>query len=302
MHIIADSAADLPIGRWEEIGVTMIAHTITLGNETLRNGRDITSVQFYEKLQSTGLFPTTSQPSPGEYTEVFHETMITRGEHDILVLSVSSGLSGTYNAAKAAIEMTDDADSITLWDSRNLSAAYGWLIEAAALAKAAGYSKAEIIAMLEKMKRQCHSIFTLDEMKYLVHGGRISHLQGLLANVLNLKPLIFVNHETGKYDQIGRARTIKKAYSGLVDYMQTLFPAGTPMHVQLVHGHNPEGVATLRELIAPIYPDVTWRDPIEMSPVLGAHTGPTMTGLAFAPQSMFDELPFFTPQNVSWKK
>lgn len=301
MHIIADSAADLPVGRCDELGVTMIAHTITLGDETLRNGRDITSVAFYEKLAQTGLFPTTSQPSPGEYTEVFHETMITRGEQDILVLSVSSGLSGTYNAAKAAMEMTDDAD-IVLWDSRTLSAAYGWLIEAAALAKDAGYSKAEILDMLNKMMPQCHSIFTLDETKYLVHGGRISHLQGLLANILNLKPLIFVNHQTGKYDQIGRARTIKKAYVGLVDYMQTLFPAGTPLHVQLVHGHNPDGVATLRELIAPVYADVTWRDPIEMSPVLGAHTGPTMTGLAFAPQAMFDELPFYTPANASWKK
>lgn len=298
MHIIADSAADLPSPRWEELGVTMVTLNIILGQETFQSGRDLSGAEFYQKLIDTGLFPTTSQPAPGDFAQIFQEVTIREEDLDLLVMTISSGLSGTYNAAKTAVEMTEKAD-ITLYDSRNLSAAYGWQVEAAALANRAGWSKSQILEMLEKMKPQCHSIYTLDDMKYLVHGGRISHLQGLLANVLNLKPMIFVNHETGKYDQIGRARTISKAYKGLVDYMLTRYPKGTHLHVQQVHGQNEAGLAAMRPLIEEQY-TVTWRDPIPVSPALGAHTGPSLIGLAFAPQSMFDELPFYA--DADWKQ
>lgn len=301
MHIIGDSAADLPEGRWAELGVTMVPHTITLGEETLRNQLDVTSIEFYQKLAETGLMPTTSQPSPGEFVELFKKAAADSSDNDLLVITVSAGLSGTFNAAKAAVEMTDGIN-VTLHDSGALSAEYGWQIEAAALANQAGWERDTIIEMVSEIGSKSHSIFTLDDTKYLVHGGRISHLQGLLANILSIRPLVFVSHETGKYDQIGRARTTKKAYQGLVDYMTAIYPPDTHLHIQLVEADNKPGLAMLKELIEATYSTITWRDSIAMSPVLGAHTGPTMAGLAFCPQEVFDKLPFYTPENAGWKK
>jgi len=270
----------------------MVPLMITLGDQTYQSGRDISSAEFYQKLVDSEIFPTTSQPSPGDFAEAYKEILMQEDELELLVMCISSGLSGTYNAAQTAAESIEKAD-ITIYDSRNLSVAFGWQVEAAALANRAGWSKAQILEMLEKMRSQCHSIFTLDEMKYLVHGGRISHLQGLLANVLSLKPMIYVDHTSGKYEQIGRARTLKRAFQGLVDYMLSVYPADTHLRVQLVHGQNEAGVSALRQLIESNYQRITWRETTPVSPALGAHTGPTLVGVAFAPQSIFDELPFY---------
>ncbi len=134
----------------------------------------------------------------------------------ILSIHISSGLSGTLNSAKVVAEMVPEAD-ITFWDSKTLSAALGWQVQAAALAAVKNWPINKILERLEKIRDQVNGMFTLKEMRYLIHGGRVSHIKGLMAQVLNIKPIIEVEHERGTYNNAGQAVTFKRAINQLAE-------------------------------------------------------------------------------------
>ena len=115
-------------------------------------------------------------------------------------------------------------------------------------------------------------------------------MKGLVASLLNIKPIIGVEKQNGTYEQLGQARTFSRALDGLVDYMKKLHPLGKELRVQVLHALNPEGAEELREKIDQAF-QVRWLPTGSMSLVLGAHTGPSMVGVAFAPQDIFDDLP-----------
>jgi DegV family protein with EDD domain len=133
-------------------------------------------------------------------------------------------------------------------------------------------------------------LYTLKELKYLIHGGRISHLKGLIASVLNLKPLIGVEKEGGTYVQLGQARSFKGAVKGLVDLIAGQHAPGSALRTQVLHSHNSEGAAMLREQVDRRF-ECSWLPVGPISLVLGAHTGPSMVGVAYAPQAVFADLP-----------
>jgi DegV family protein with EDD domain len=208
---------------------------------------------------------------------------------DILSIHISSGLSGTVNAARAGAEMTPEAH-VTIFDSKTLSGAEGWLVEAAARAAKAGWSKERILALLERISAITDTIYTLATLRYLIHGGRINHIKGLLAQVLNIKPLIGVEKVHGTYVQQGQARTLDKAILKIADYVMEHFAPGTEMRFQVLHGHNAAGAALLHERLEHLF-KCTFLPTGSIAPVLGAHTGPGLVGLAFAPMSAFPEMP-----------
>lgn len=144
--------------------------------------------------------------------------------------------------------------------------------------------------MLGRIREGSDSIYTLKDLKYLIHGGRISHMKGLLASLLNIKPIIGVEKENGTYVQLGQERTFNRALDGLVKQMKKLHPTGKELRVQVLHALNYEGAEMLREKIDKAF-KVNWLPIGSMSLVLGAHTGPSMVGVAFAPEEIFDELP-----------
>jgi DegV family protein with EDD domain len=130
---------------------------------------------------------------------------------------------------------------------------------------------------MERVGAATDSIFTLQDLKYLIHGGRISHMKGLIASLLNIKPMIGVEKAGGTYEQLGQARTFKGAVKGLVKIMVKQHAPGSGMRVQVLHSYNPEGAAILREQIDQRF-DCTWMPGGFMSLVLGAHTGPSIPG------------------------
>ncbi|MGC9358236.1 MAG: DegV family protein, partial [Anaerolineae bacterium] len=189
---------------------------------------------------------------------------------------ISSGLSGTFNSALEGAKMVGDAN-ITHWDTLTLSGAEGWQVEAAARAAKAGWPLQKILALLEQVRDVTETIFTLPDLKYLIHGGRISHITGLVASVLNLKPLISVSKEDGRYYQRGRARTFKRAVAKLVDVIAEDVPLGAPLRVQVMHAEGPEAAAQLHDLLDENF-ECTWLPMSSIAPVLGAHTGPGLVG------------------------
>ena len=208
---------------------------------------------------------------------------------DILSIHMSSGLSGTFNSAQAGAELVPEANVVHI-DTKTLSAAAGWQVEAAALGLRAGWSTERIVALMQRIGAASDSAYTLKELKYLIHGGRISHMKGLIASMLNLKPLIGVEKEGGTYVQHGQARSFKGAIKGLVELMAQRHTPGSALRVQVLHSYNPEGAAQLREVVDQRF-DCTWLPVGPMSLVLGAHTGPSMVGVAYAPLTAFADLP-----------
>ena len=289
MQIVTDSGTDLGLSpeRAAELGIHIVPLIVTLDGQSYRERIDIEPAAFYRLLAETDSLPTTSQPAVGNLAELYRRLAAT--DPQILSIHMSSGLSGTYNAALAAADLVPEAQ-VTHVDTKTLSAAAGWQVEAAALALHAGWTLDKVLALVARIKAASNSIFTLDELKYLIHGGRISHMKGLIASMLNLKPLIGVEKEDGTYEQRGQVRTFKRAVRGLVDLIAKQHAPGSALRVQVRHAHNAEGAEMLRQEIDQRF-DCTWLPVAHMSLVLGAHTGPSMIGVAYAPPAAFKDVP-----------
>jgi DegV family protein with EDD domain len=289
MQIVTDSGTDLSLspGQLAELDIHIVPLLVTLEGKSYREGVDIQPEDFYPLLEESDSFPTTSQPSAGDFAEIYKK--LAAVDPDILSIHMTSGLSGTYNAARAGADMALEAN-VTLVDTKTLSAAAGWQVEAAAKANKAGWSLEKILALMARIGEASDSMYTLKELKYLIHGGRISHMKGLIASMLNIKPLIGVEKVNGTYVQLGQVRTFKRAVKGLVDLMAQQHASGSALRTQVLYSNNPEGADMLRELVDQRF-DCTWYPLGPMSLVLGAHTGSSMVGVAFAPLDVFAEIP-----------
>lgn len=289
MQIVTDSAVDLGLSPEEQraLDIHVVPLIVHLEGQSYREGIDITADEFYRRLAETGAMPTTSQPSPGDFEAVYRA--LAADDPEILSIHMSSGLSGTFNSAGTAAESVPSA-RVTLVDTKTLSAGAGWQVEAAARALKAGWPLESILALVRRIQQQTHTFFTLRELKYLIHGGRISHMKGLIASVLDLKPMIGVENERGTYVQMGQARSFAAAIRGLSELPGKFVARGTALRAQVAHAANPEAAEELRQATAKLF-DCTWRATGRLSMVLGAHTGPTMVGLVAAPLSAFADVP-----------
>jgi DegV family protein with EDD domain len=289
MQIVTDSGTDLslPPEQVAELNIHVVPLVVTLEGKSYREGVDIQPGEFYRLLAATDSLPITSQPSAGAFAGTYRQLAAT--DPDVLSIHISSGLSGTVNAARVGAEQVPEAN-VTIVDAKTLSAAAGWQVEAAARAAKAGWLKEQILALIERIGEASDSIYTLKELKYLIHGGRISHMKGLVASVLRIKPLIGVEKEGGTYVQLGQLRSFQRAVKGLVDLIAQQHVPGSALRLQVLHAYNPEGAAMLREMVDQRF-DCTWLPLGPMSLVLGAHTGPSMVGVAYAPLAAFAEIP-----------
>lgn len=280
MQIVTDSGTDIYLTAEERraLNIHVVPLVVTLDGKSYREEIDITAEGFYPLLEASNNLPTTSQPSAGDFAAVYRD--LAQTDPDILSIHLTAGLSGTFNSAQAGAELVPEA-RVTHVNTKTLSAAAGWQVKAAARAVLAGWPLDRILPMLQKISDASESIYTLEELKYLIHGGRISHMKGLIASLLNIKPMIGVEKKGGTYVQKGQARTFKGAVKGLVDIMLRSHPEGTRLQVQVLHAWNPEGGAMLKEQINLHYV-CDWLPMGPMSLVLGAHTGRSMVGVAYA--------------------
>jgi len=288
MQIVTDSGLDILLSPDElkELNIHVVPLIVSLDGKSYREDVDIGPEEFYQLLEKSDNLPSTSMPSVGEFADLYRE--LAKDDPDILSIHISSGLSGTYHTAKTGAEMVKDAN-ITVVDSKTLSAAGGWQVEVAAGAAKVGKSLDEILALIKMVSDASDSIFTIKELKYLIHGGRISHMKGLVASLLNIKPIIGVDKTSGKYEQWGQERSFKKALRKLVDLIAEQHGEGASLRVQVLHSYCPEDGEMLKEMMANRF-DCHFLPTSTISLVLGAHTGKTMVGAAYAPESAFEEL------------
>ena len=289
MQIVTDSGTDLNFTPEQaaEFNVHIVPLHVTLDEKSFREGVDIQPQDFYQLLAETDSLPITSQPSAGEFADLYRR--LATKDPDILSIHMTSGLSGTYNSALAGAEMVPEAN-VTHVDTKTLSAAAGWQVEAAARAVKAGWAKDQILPLIQRIGHAAESVYTLNELKYLIHGGRISHMKGIIASLINIKPIIGVEKENGTYVQLAQVRTFKGALKGLVNQMLRKHEPGSELKVQVLHSMNPEGASILREEIDKVF-KCSWLPIGPMSLVLGAHTGPSMVGVGYAALEVFEDIP-----------
>ena len=286
MQIVTDSGADLSPVQRQGISVHSVPLVITLDGQSYRSGIDIQPDEFYKLLSASKNFPTTSQPSPADFADLYRE--VAKSDPEILSIHISSGLSGTINAARVGAGMVPEA-KVTFVDTKTLSAAEGWQVEAAARAILQDWPLDRILATLKKINDASDTIFTLTTLRYLIHGGRISHIRGLIGQLLDVKPAIGVDKTDGKYAQRGTARTLSKAIKMLPDLIARQHAPGTPLRGQIVHGDNPDGVAALQSVMEAQYP-MQWVPTMDVAPALGAHTGSGLIGVAYGPAAAYTDM------------
>ncbi|MEW5717216.1 MAG: DegV family protein [Chloroflexota bacterium] len=287
MQIVSDRGMDLAPEQAQGLNIHLVPLTLTLDGKSYRSGVDIQPDEFYRLLVATESFPTTSQPSAGDFAEVYRRLAAT--DPEILSIHISSGLSGTLDAARAGAALVPEA-RVTFVDTKTLSGAEGWQVEAAARALQAGWSKEKILDLVARVSAATDTLFTLTTLKYLIHGGRISHLKGLLGSVLNLKPIIGVEKEHGKYASHSQGRTLEQAIAKIGEHIAAQHKPGAALRAQVMHGANPDGAALLRARLDQLF-KCAWLPTASIAPVLGAHTGPSLVGVAYAPVAAYPELP-----------
>jgi DegV family protein with EDD domain len=287
MQIVTDRACDLSAEQLKGLKINYVPMRLTLDGKSYTSGEDLSSEAFYDLLEKSDDFPTTSQPSAGEFAELYRR--LAQEDPEILSIHISSGLSGTLSSAQAAAEMVPEA-KVTFWDTKTLSCPEAWQVEAAARYLIAGWSLDKIFPKLEEIGKNSEGMFTLDTLKYLIHGGRISHLKGLVASVLQLRPVIAVDKEQGKYYSRAQERTIKRAIHKIADIVTEIYSEGSDLRVQLIHGKNPDGLAILRERMTEKF-NCHWTPTVAVGPILGAHTGAGLIGLAVGPVNIFKDIP-----------
>lgn len=289
MQIVTDSGTDVNFtsDQMKEYNVHVVPLIVTLGGRSYKEGLEIQPEEFYQLLDQSTELPVTSQPAVGEFAKLYRE--LAKMDTEILSIHISSGLSGTSASARAAAEMVPEA-KVTVVDSLSLSAPAGWQVEAAARAAKAGWTREKILELIQQISESTDVIYTLKELKYLIHGGRISHLKGLLAAVLNIKPFIGVEKERGTYISQGQARSFANAVKGLGEFVSRKVKPGMALRTQVVHASNPEGAQALVDEISRRF-HCEWVPTRQLSLVLGAHVGRSMVGVAFAPVEIFEVIP-----------
>ena len=189
IRILTDSACDLSADELKRCGITAVPLSIHFGADTYRDGETLGKDRFYELLQSSPVFPQTSQPSPGDFERHFEEAK--RAGDEVVAVLISSALSGTYQGAQIARAMAD-YDKIFLVDSLTATVGERLLLLEAVKLRDAGKSAAEIAEALEALKKRITIWACLDTLEYLYKGGRLSRTAAGIGTLANMKPIITV--------------------------------------------------------------------------------------------------------------
>ena len=285
MKIVTDCAADLTPQERDEFDITEAPLFIQFPEGEI-NASEISPDDFYNRLEAMRpAIPTTAQPSAGIFQELYERLAETKEE--ILSVHISSGLSGTINSAvNGAAQMKEKL--VTTIDTMTLSGGERFQVLAAAKAVKLGWELDAIKERLDAIREKTEVIYTLETLEYLARGGRIGRVQALAGSLLNLKPIIRVDHADGKYSTVGKGRTIKKNVATMVNHLNDMH-GETPLWVTVLHGRFEKGAEQMKAAIESGL-NIAKLEVIRISPVLGVHTGPGIVGAAIVPMNLMEDL------------
>ncbi|HEY1014799.1 MAG TPA: DegV family protein [Herpetosiphonaceae bacterium] len=268
--IVTDSTSDIPPALAKALDIHIIPLQVNFGSESFADGVELTSEQFYGKLEASQALPTTSQPSVGAFEELYRK--VGGKDQPIVSVHISSKLSGTIRSAQQAVELLPDQE-IHVVDAEHTTMALGWIAILAARAAKAGKGADEIAAMVAGLPKRTFLYAALDTLRYLEKGGRIGKTRALLGTMLNVKPIIHVsNGEVMPFEQV---RTKKKAHARLLDVAREIGPFE---ELCVLHGRAEEDAKAFAQQLSDVHP----AEKIviaEIGSVVGVHVGPGCIGI-----------------------
>ncbi len=271
VKIVTDSTADIPPSLLEEYDIRVVPICIQFGTETYLEGVDIDRPTFFRRLEE--VMPTSTQPSPGQFLEVYRG--LAEEGHSILSIHITSRHSGTYQSALLARSMIPEAD-IEVFDSLSISMGTGYQVLAAARAAEKGKSVGEILQLLEGIRSRMNIYFTVATLKYLRRSGRVGRLAGVLASLLNVKPIIKV--EDGLLEAFEKVRTRGKSLDRLVELTAEAVGTTDPVKLAVVHAEVPEEADALRIRLEATF-NCDEMHVVDMACSLIVHGGPGTIGV-----------------------
>jgi DegV family protein with EDD domain len=266
LKIVTDSVSDIPPHVAEELGITVIPVLVCFGEEVFRDGIDLTTEQFYEKLVKSEVLPTTAVPS----LDIFARTFAKLAEEtdEILAIMLSSKLSGAYNAALQSVGLMESDCRVVVVDSGSAVMAQGFIVIKAAQAAQAGASLDEVVEVVNKNIPRAEMRASLATLEFLQRGGRIGKAQAFLGSMLKINPIVTL--KDGVVEPVSRVHSRAKAVDALYEYVAS-FKYIEELAVE--DAACPEDGDILVERLGAIFPkERIYRS--GTTPVIGAHTGP----------------------------
>lgn len=273
LRIVTDSSAGLPRDLLEAYGIEVVPLNVQFGRTSYQEGVDIDNTQFYQMLSQAEQLPTTSQPSAGQFHEVY--SRLVAGGDSVISIHISSKLSGTCQSAMAAKGMLPEAD-ITVVDTLSVSMGHGLVVLAAAEAVQKGKGQDEVVALVEQVINGMQILFIVDTLEYLQKGGRIGGAAAFLGTLLSLKPLLEIRD--GGVEPLERVRTRRKAVRRALEVLAERFDGQGPLRLLVLHAECPEDAEQLAKRMREMLPCGSLHL-AELSPVIGTHGGPGTLGL-----------------------
>jgi DegV family protein with EDD domain len=275
IRIITDSTCEAPNALMQHPAVSVLPLSVVFGQTALRDGIDITRDEFWRRLPTADPLPSTSQATPGDFLALFKQ--FTTAGDEVIAVTLSAKLSGTYDAAASARNSLPSAP-IDVIDSRTISVGLGLMLQEAVSMVEAGASRDEIVARLIRMREKIHIIFVLETLEYLQRGGRIGKAQAFIGTLLKFKPLLAI--VDGEVVPVTRVRSRAKALETMQETLLQRVPQrGAQVRLSLTQAVAAEEARTVGDKLAASFgtaqPFIA-----ALGPVIGVHVGPGTIGVA----------------------
>ena len=266
VRIVTDSAADLPSAIVKELGITIVPAYVHIGNQSYRDGVDISCDELYDQLVNNSLHVTTAQATPTDFRKVFED--LSKEADEIISIQMSGKFSGTIGAARQGKELENTESDITVIDSGTISMSLGIIAMSAARLARINAPVAAIIAEIQDAMKNTRLMGTFDTLKYLARGGRIGRAKALVGSVLNVKPLVTVRD--GELAPIGNVRTRAKSLEKLFDFVNN---TADIKEIAVLHNTTPDEARILKDRFSTLV-SAEHLYAARLGPAIGVHTGP----------------------------
>lgn len=275
--IVTDSTADLPPQLASARSISVVPLTLNFDGRSLLDGVDITPGEFYRKLPHVTTHPTTSQPSPGRFAETYNALL---ADHDAIVsIHISEKLSGTFDSAKQAADMTDP-QRVHVVDSQVVSMSLGLVVLGAALLAAQGQDAQAIVDKVESIRPHVQTYFSVATLEFLRRGGRIGRASSMLGSVLQVKPVLCVRD--GVVTPLERVRTFERALNRIIELARAV-DRGKGICAVVGHADAEADAERVGKALEPVAETLMIQP---LGPVVGAHGGPGVVGVGCYPADL----------------
>ncbi len=274
--VVTDSAAALPRDLAQRYSIHVVPLLLHWDGRAYRDGIDIAAEEVYRRLRDSPSLPTTSAPSVGDFVQTYTR-WAQEGVEGIVSVHIASTLSATYQEAKVAAQVVEDAVTVRVVDSGTAAMGLGFAALAAARAALHGAGLDEVARGAKEVARRTRVLAMLDTLEYIYRSGRVPRIASLVGAVLDLKPVVCIRD--GEVDVIAKPRTRRKAVEFMLGEMERE-TEGRPVHVAVMHADAPAAAEQVRREVAERFRCVELYV-TEFTPVMGSAAGPGLVGLAF---------------------